>query len=263
MNEGINIVKYEGTVLNGTGKAGKLRCDPDGYYDVILGGFNVRNTREALWPWDTSAQFFQPGSTLHKRVNAMQLYGEWGHPDKQPGQSEKEFLTRVLNVKEDNVSHHIKEYTIEESYKFPGENGGPAVIIYGRVKPFGPRGEILAESLESETQNTAFSIRTLTRDQFDRMQRPIKRIVAMVTWDAVLSPGIAFATKANSPSLESDIVELCSADDVIKYYNEIKRSSVSFESGFIEEQFKSLISELRTTHVDKRTGLILPASALW
>ena len=208
------VVRFECTKLNGTGKTGKLKCDPDGYYDVILGGFNVRNTRKDLWPWDTSAQFFEPGSVLRKRVNAGQLYGEWGHPMKQPGQTQEEFLQRVLNVYEDNVSHHVKEYSYEENLNFEGADGKPAVIFYGRVKPYGPRADMVAQALENPSMNSAFSIRTLTRDQKDYMGRAIKRIVAMITWDGVLSPGIEFATKYNSPSLESDVIDLCTLEDI-------------------------------------------------
>lgn len=258
----LGTVRYECNVLNGTGKKGNLKCDADGYYDVILGGFDVRNTRGDLWGFQSARPFFEQSSGFMKRINGGMLYGEWGHPSKLPGQTDRDFINRVLNVQESNVSHHIKSVQVDENSSFQGENGKPAVVIYGRVKPFGPHAQCVADSLENNAQNTSFSVRTLTRDVRDALGRATKTVISMVTWDAVLVPGIAFSNKFAHPSLESDSMEF-DGTEVVAAYDQFKQTPGSMESGFLGEQFQTVIRELHRTAPDSKTGLILPASAYW
>lgn len=258
----IGEIKYECTVLNGTGKKGKLKCDPDGYYDVILGGFDVRNTRGDLWPMSSARPHLEASSGLMKRINQGFLYGEWGHPNKQPGMSHTDFINRVLNVHEGNVSHHVKSITVDESGLFAGDGGKPAVVIFGRVKPFGPHAQLLADSLENNAQNTSFSIRTLTRDTKDLMGRATKNILTVVTWDAVLSPGIDFSTKFANPSLETDSVRFTESD-LRDAYKDFKGTPGSFENGFLGDRYKEVMRNMGNQAPDQKTGLILPPSARW
>lgn len=262
MHGKLGTVRYECNVLNGIGKKGNLKCDADGYYDVILGGFDVRNTRGDLWGYQSARPFFESSSGFMKRINGGMLYGEWGHPMIQPGQTNQDYINRVLNVAEGNVSHHIKSVEVDENSGFPGENGRPAIVIYGRIKPFGPQANCVADSLENNAQNTSFSIRTLTRDVADMLGRKTKTIVTIVTWDAVLVPGIAFSNKYAHPSLETDTMSF-EGSEIIAAYDQFKQTPGSMESGFLGEQFRDVVRELHRTAPDQKTGLILPASAYW
>lgn len=193
-------VVYESTLLISTGKKGVLRCDADGYYDVTLGAFNTYNSSGAFYDAPSAKAFFDEGHDFMRRIKAGALYGECGHPVPVPGMSKTEWLVRILTIDPRNTSHHIKSLEIDET-SFKNKDGSPMVAVMGRVKPMI---EKLAASLENPHENTAFSIRSITNDAFcPRRGCMVKHMKKPVTYDYVIEPGIAIATKYNTPSLES------------------------------------------------------------
>jgi hypothetical protein len=131
------------------------------------------------------------------------LKGEYGHPKMIPGQSIQQFATRVLTIDEQNVCAHFREIWLDfDSVK--DKDGKAVVAIMAWVKPSGPMGQYLAQSLENSDENVCFSIRAFTDDKMEG--RVKKRILkTIVTFDHVLEPGMAVAEKYKSPALESFI----------------------------------------------------------
>lgn len=198
----MELFRYGCTALQGTNKTGVLRPDADGFYPMVLGGFNVHNSGEAWYPWSANVQaLFAKTSAFQRRVSDGALRGELGHPRPLPGQTSREFMARVTDIFEPNVCQLIGEVWADDGM-FRGRDGQPIIAILGKVKPAGDKKGALIDALETPRANACQSIRSLTDDQY-RNGRLEKEVRAIVTWDHVNEPGIHLAKKWNSPGLES------------------------------------------------------------
>ena len=189
------------TALVGTNKAGNLKPNAEGYYTVVLGALDIYNSGGAYYPLAPAKQLFKESSSLMRRIASGSLRGEYGHPRMQPGQSMRDFVTRVMDIHEQNVCCHIRAVHIDYT-SVRGEDGRPVIAIIGEVRPSGPYGKALKDALENPSENVCFSIRSLTNDisQNGRLEKHLKTVV---TWDYVNEPGISVAKKWHSPALES------------------------------------------------------------
>lgn len=192
-------VKYSCAIIAGDKKR-QLKRDDHGYFEHTLGAFNVYNSAGKYYPLlDSVKKMFDVGGTLRRRLDNGQCRGEFEHPAPQPGQSLTDFIQRVVTIKADRVSHHIASVRLEES---KDEQGRPVVLCIGRVKPSGPYGNVLNESLTNPEENVAFSIRSLTNERMGPGRREL-HVTNIVTWDYVNEPGISLANKYQTPTLES------------------------------------------------------------
>lgn len=196
-----NQSSYSCTALLGTGKAGHVRPDADGYYTYVLGALDVENSRGEFYAYQPAKHMFEDNSALMRRIKDGTLKGEYGHPPKLPGMSNRDFIMRLLEVRESEVCVHIRRLTLVEN-QFKDARGQPIVAIIGEIRPTGPRGPALAASLENPSENVCFSIRSFTNN-FEQGRRTIKVLREVVTWDYVNEPGIHLAKKWHSPALES------------------------------------------------------------
>lgn len=195
----IPLVSFECTALQGTNKQGIVKCSADGYYPVVLGALNSFNSAGAYYPADESArQLFEASSLLMRRINSGTLHGECGHPRRDPRGTDRDFVIRLYDIYEPNVSHHIRKVWLSEE----GRGGQKLILVMGEVRPAGPRGAALKEALENRHQNVCFSVRSFTLDSpFNGTI--YKSLREIVTWDWVNEPGIASADKWHIPTLES------------------------------------------------------------
>lgn len=192
---------YSAAALLGMNKCGIIKPDDQGYYPMVLGGFDVFNSTGIYYPFSVAKHLFDRSGQLQRRIDRRALRGEYGHPRPLPGQTPPEFLRRVVDIVENNTSHHMKDITIDYQ-GFHGPDGRPMVGILGKVKPGGVHGHILLDQLNNPEENVCFSIRSLVDEKWINgvLHRLVKTIV---TWDYVNEPGINIATKYNSPALES------------------------------------------------------------
>lgn len=193
--------KYTCTALTGTNKVGKLSPDPNGYYQVVLGAFDFYNESGAYWPYEKAKHLFESSSSFMRRLNNGQCRGELGHPRQEPGMSYQDYVSRILQIHEDKVTHHIKRCWIDTEALKDGQQRR-IVAVLGEIKPSGPYGNVLRESLQNPDENVAFSVRSLCEHaaQNGRMEKHMK---TLVTYDYVNEPGIRIATKYSSPALET------------------------------------------------------------
>lgn len=189
------------TALLGTNKAGTLKPDADGYYQVVLGALDVYNSGGAYYPEASAKHLFQQSSSLMRRIASGNLRGEYGHPRFQPGMTPDDFVNRVRDIYEPHVCMHIRKVTVDYT-SFRNERGQPVITIIGEVKPSGPMGPALEKQFQNKFEDVCFSIRSLTNDEFSG-GRVNKHIKLIVTWDYVNEPGLAQAHKWNAPGLES------------------------------------------------------------
>jgi hypothetical protein len=198
----MELFRYGCTAIQGLNKAGVMVADENGFYDMVLGGFNVHNSADAWYPWTPSVQtLFSKSSAFQRRIMDGALRGELGHPRMVPGMTDRQFMSRILDIYEPNVCQMFGEVWADDSL-FKGRDGQPIIAILGKVKPFGDKKEALLDALETPKANACQSIRSLTDDTI-RRGRVEKEVRAIITWDHVNEPGIAIARKWNSPSLES------------------------------------------------------------
>lgn len=243
------------TALLGTNKVGELKKTDDGYYIVVLGALDVFNSAGAYYPYESAKDVFKESSSLMRRVANGALRGEYGHPKRQPNQSLREFVDRVLQIDEKNVAFHVRKVTVDFT-SIKGEDGRPIIALIGEIKPSGPYAHVLEKQLENPSENVCFSIRSLTDDTFVAGKLH-KHIRTVVTWDYVNEPGIATATKWKSPALEGMGVEVFVDRNILE----------SIDNGVVGVSFEdnggvsptSIIDDFRWNKQKSR----LPGSAQW
>jgi len=214
-------------------KKGVLKPDSEGYYTVVLGGLNVLNSSNCFYPLDGNREMFEPNSILQRRIQNGHMYMEMGHPKREPGMTDRDWFVRVLRIEEKNHCGHIKEVWLEENYKPLGEKNSKIVAIIGKVKPTGPYKESLEEYLKTPSINAAFSVRSFTNDKMSQ-GTIYKYYKDIICWDFVTEPGIANATKWDSPGLESIHIdteyELMVTSGMVDYAKNMAADSISVES---------------------------------
>lgn len=188
------------TVKNGR-KLGRIRPDEDGYYTIPLAVLGtVTDNRTYYEVEDFVAQMTSKDSFFNRLLTDGKLYGEYGHPKIMLLPPDMR-LPRLMDLNEQTTSHHIRKVWAGEKL----ETGGR--IIYGQVKPSGPYGDDLKQSLDDPCLNTSFSLRSIahSRDEGNITRRKIK---VLVTFDYVCGGGYAEASKRYAPSVESASFEM-------------------------------------------------------
>lgn len=195
----LNSVRFECVTL-GT-KAGVLSKDSDGYYTMPVGGLNVYNSAKQFYVYEEAKHIFDESSQFQRRVQKGVLRAENGHPQYEKGMTEKEYVTRVLTIKESNTCAFFKEVWLDFD-NIKDNMGVPVIAIMAKVCPSGPYADMLERRFNQPGENVCFSIRAFTRDYMDR--GVMKRVLdTVVTFDCVNEPGIDFAEKFKSPALEA------------------------------------------------------------
>lgn len=195
-------IVYQNNVLIGTTKIGNIKPDANGYYEVVLGAFNVHNSGGAWYPLEPVKNLLLSSSNLMRRVKDRALRSEYGHPRKD-SMTPAEFLARVMDIREQCTCNHIMKIELDEERVADKESGKKIAAIVGMIYPSGPYGEVLDRQFKNPEESVSYSIRSITNDRFDSTGTLIKEIKEIVTWDYVNEPGISYAKKGFSPALES------------------------------------------------------------
>ena len=220
-------VKFSATKLP-VGKKGIIKPDENGYYTQNLGALNVFNSASEFYDLEGAKILFEESSSFMRKVRNGCVKPELGHPKKLPGMTDDQYLSRVFRIEETNTCAHISDVWLDY---VNGKNLGQGniVLIMGKVKPAGPFGYVLKEAYENGPENVCFSIRSITKDYYDRGTK-IKVLDIILNFDYVTEPGIFSSTKWMSPSLE-DISSLVITKPVIQsMINNNSLSNISQES---------------------------------
>lgn len=191
-----------------------------------LGALNVENTSGIFY---TAAprvlDQFNKDSYAIRKIKQKQLYGEGDHPAKTKemlddirlrNDHSKDIARQyVIDFKE--LAMHIKSFKLTEVDVKDPITGLNKILITGLIKPFGKYKQQLTESLQNPNINTAFSIRTIMIEEIIH-GRTNRTIVALITWDAVLSPGIPGSTDHGAMGFEADEVSVEQIDKLINEY---------------------------------------------
>lgn len=189
--------------LRGTNKAGTLKPSGDGYWTVVLGGFNIHNEGGNFYPFNSYLkEIFLKSSTFMRRIERGHLRGEQDHPKIQSGMTQQQYFSRLRYLDMNNWAMHIRGVELDLS-NFKSHQNEQMVAVLGEIKPVGgPIGDKLLASLENASEDTCFSVRSLTMDTMMGMAWK-KDVYELITWDWVPEPGVRNATKYHSPGLES------------------------------------------------------------
>jgi len=183
----------------------KLEKDAEGYYNICLGAFNYPNSIGEAYPFTQEVKaLFDKSSSFMKKIQNGQLYAELDHPAMEPGMTPQQYIARISKIDMDNVAAHIREIELVPS-KTKMNNGSPVVYAYGWVKPFGTHKQMLQDSLDTQSINTAFSLRCLFKYGVYNGVRS-RLIFSIINYDFVVSPGLPQASKYSTQTgLESNV----------------------------------------------------------
>lgn len=203
---------YRCTRLDGTGKQGILTPDDNGFYTICVGALDhaSKNVDQRGQPTYYSShgaeRFFAPGTMFNNRIQGGFVKCEYGHPEREPGMNDMQFLERNLAIREKNVCAVIGAIWLVRDYIDP-LTGEKCIGIMAKIKPTGPYGKYLEDDLRSKGMNVCFSIRSLTSWKTIN-GRKCKVLHTVITFDYVNEPGITCAEKLVSPSLESSVPDV-------------------------------------------------------
>lgn len=173
--------------------------DENGCYEVIVGCIGIPTRNNVIYdPDSVIAAMSDPESRFNICLRDGNLAGEWGHPRVET----KEDLNRLLYIDEKQISHYFRSIWIDE--KPITIKGQEAFPIRAKVKPAGPYGKYLEDSLRDPCINTAFSIRSLCAPVSGPDQRySYRKVEYLVTFDAVFAPGYEITSKRYAIGNES------------------------------------------------------------
>lgn len=167
-----------------------LDRDNEGYYlNIPMAVLGIVTQNNTYYQVDRFVQELQSQESLFNKTLAEgKLYGEYGHPGELASLGKEAGLKRLLTVEPKNLSHHIKRVSTGRKL----ETGG--VVVEADVKPTGPHGSHLKESLDTPSMNTSFSLRSAAKSQTKNgvIHRSVLR---MVTFDYVCAGGYNEASK--------------------------------------------------------------------
>lgn len=232
----MTIIKFTETKLTNLGKRGDFKPDADGYYTHVIGGLNIMNSAGEIYVAEGARNLFEGSSSFMRRVKAGYLKGELGHPKRQQGMTDRQYLERIMTIEETNVCVHFADIYLDTEFgrKNPHLKEPQMIGIIAKLTPSGPHAHVLKASLENRLENLSFSIRALTRDNFIR-GRNYRELVQIFTWDSPTEPGIAPSNKWDSPALET-LHEMPVTRDQLRMIAEENNSMLSLESNMLAKE---------------------------
>lgn len=238
-------VSFVSTALLGTNKVGNLKADSSGYYEVVLGGFETSNMHGHYYSWeDQTKRLFEESSQFMRQIKNGNLFGEYGHPKRQPAENIMDFLKRCILVNEDRQAFHIRKVSINER-DVKDSTGKAIVAVLGEVKPMGPYGSYLKEILDTPSANCCFSVRAQTDDKDLPNGKESRSVKQIITWDYVGDPGVATSSKFKSPKLESFYDEFVDYEVLKKLRNEAHSGALKMESASVGRVLDELLRDNR------------------
>ena len=224
-----------------------MKPDTDGCFNVIVGATNVFNTSGAKYVHnDKVVNIFSPNGEMLKRVKQGVMKAEKGHPMPKPGMSPSDYLKRVYMIDDDNVACDILNLRLSKTPVNLGDKNTMVYPTYALIKPSGPHGETLYNSLVSDVDNTAFSVRSITVDYYvgTVLHKEFKYIV---NYDWVHAPGIPIAKssmwKAFGLESNTDVSIEITMEDIEKLSSDLSSmTSIGLESATaIVDDLKSML----------------------
>lgn len=254
------VTSYGNVALAGSGKQGILKKLDNNYHEIILGAFGAFGNGDWLYDTASAMKYMENDPDFLAMLQGGRLKSEWGHPDRLPGMSDRDWFIRICEIKEKNVSSQIRR--IRPSLDtVVDERGRKVVALIGEVTGSGPFSSEFNRSLENPDEDVNYSIRCFAKKNFNNMTKFMTKII---TWDSVTDPGIAVASKYKTPSLESKshvARMLDSAEFNLEHLrgqlHEVPANDVSFESS------GNAIKIFNSLYVETKKQFAMPKTLAW
>jgi len=179
-------------------RVGRVRPNDQGIYCglpmMVLGLETQQKTYYD--PESVVEQITNPESRFNKVFKQQKLFGEYGHPTFY-GLNNDEVIQRLVTVDENRTSHLFTGIYTDR----PSPDG--TTVVRADIKPSGPMGSFLKESLDDPVMNTAFSLRAYVSTDMKPNGLKYRRVRQLTTFDTVGASGYANTDKANAIALES------------------------------------------------------------
>ena len=239
-----NQIRFTSFKLNNN-KSEKVIADNDGYFQIILGGINIHNTRGDFYTAENLKKLFEESSALKRRIANGSLKSEVGHPIKEPGMSNDDFLLRWLTINDTNICGHISEIWLDnEAIKDQSAVG--AIAVVGKVKPSGIFASVLESAFANPKENVAFSVRGFTEDK-NVGGKKMRTLKTIITYDHVNEPGIPPANKFYSSNKNIGVSSESIYDNFLTDSHMKKLREIAEENNIAAEHIdKGLIEDIRT-----------------
>ena len=171
--------------------------DKDGVYrDVPLAILGKASRNRAFYdPTSFVNAMTNPNSAFFKSLTESCVEGEWGHPFYP--KNDEAAIKRIMYIDRANLSHYFIKFTSK-----PTEDGS-LILISGDVVPFGDHKQKLIDVFRDPRRNASFSLRSLTAPPMVRNNILYKKVLSLITFDAVSTGGYAEASKRFMVSNES------------------------------------------------------------
>lgn len=180
------------------GRVGIIKPDENGVYRgmpmMVLG--EVTQQKTYYDPASIVDQITNPETHFNMVLRQQKKGGEYGHPQFY-GMSNEDQLQRLHTVEESNTSHLFTSL-----YTDTPVSGGN-MVVRADIKPSGPMGPVLKESLDDPMENTAFSLRAYVSTQMRPNGIKERFVRKLITFDTVRASGYATTDKAHAIGLES------------------------------------------------------------
>ena len=186
-----------------------------------------------------------PNSRFCKLLQEGNLLGEYGHPLI----LSREQLPRLTYIDMDRVSHRFTKVQADGT-------GEGCTLLYGDVKPCGPKGPYLTESFGDPDGNTCFSMRSLTTEPKIIGGIRHREVLMMVTFDFVDGPGFEEACKRFMATGTEDFGGYSVAEQYIEYScsmeDFIKLESAKGQHGLEAITSQEILDKLQENFVNIR-----------
>lgn len=220
------------------GKQGKLPTNKDGHKLVLCGAYNIPNNIGEVYPYTSRVEKLFSNSTMIRKLNNSQLYGEADHPSlnefisKTRTQQEAVALwvSRLTQVPASQIAHQWHGFDVKPLNQKIG--GRQVMGVFGWVNPFH---EVQKASLSDPNSNTAYSVRSFV-DRTLKLGEVMCEQKDLITYDWVPTGGIPIANKYCTPGLESEqkFVVMCESGtidrQVLEYMDALEHNEIGNES---------------------------------
>lgn len=226
------FASYTSVALPTPGKKGILKKLDNDYFEIVVGAFGAYANGGWIYDEKSSIDFFENNPDFLAMLRNRKLRSEWGHPRRQVGMTDLEWLQRIHEIYEPNWSSHIRALHLSHD-TVKDKDGRSVIAIIGEVTPCGPHADNFRRCLENPDEDMNYSVRSFARKNFATGR---KHFTKVITFDSVYDPGIAEASKFTTPSLESkDISDSSYVSDILDsaefHIEDLKRS---VESGSVD-----------------------------
>ena len=181
-------------------KIRSMKPDSDGYFiGVPIAVIGIPSRNRAFYDVNSFKQAMEdPTSIIRILLTDGNLFGEWGHPKLATAEPDEAFLRRLTEIYEDRQSHHFRKIYTAETLESCG------TIVRADLKPTGPFKEQHLEQLMDPNINSAYSLRSICHQTYDRSKNLLYRTIKkLVTFDAVSCGGYQQASKRWAPATEA------------------------------------------------------------